>query len=852
MKLKSKITAICFGLVSFAVTAQNNSELKLRYNKPAAIWNEALPLGNGRLGAMVFGDPSIERLQLNEETIWAGSPNSNAHTKSIEALPKVRQLVFEGKFKEAQDLATRDIMSQTNDGMPYQTFGSVYISFNGHNDYKNYYRDLDIANATASVQYEVDGVIYKREVLTAFSDQVIAVKLSASKAGKITCNVMMNSPIDKTTSFSENSEIVMTGTGTNFEGVKGKVKFEGRLAVQTQGGKVTSKNGVLSINGADEATLYISIATNFVDYKTLDENQTPKCKSYLEKALPKSFETIKKDHVAFYQKYFNRVSLDLGSNDNIKKPTDERIRDFKKEFDPQLAAMYFQFGRYLLISSSQPGGQPANLQGIWNDMVSPPWDSKYTTNINAEMNYWPAEVTNLSEMHEPFIQMAKELSVTGAETAKMMYNASGWVLHHNTDIWRVTAPVDSAASGMWPTGGAWVCQDLWERYLYSGDKKYLTEIYPIMKGAADFFLDFMIMDPNTGYLVVVPSSSPENTHAGEDGKSTIASGTTMDNQLVFDLFSNVIKASKLVAPDENYTKKLSEALAKMPPMKVGKHSQLQEWQDDWDNPKDNHRHVSHLYGLFPSNQISPIKTPELFEAAKQSLIYRTDESTGWSMGWKVNLWARLLDGNHAYKLIQDQLHLVTADQRKGGGTYPNMLDAHQPFQIDGNFGCTAGIAEMLMQSQEDAIHLLPALPTVWKDGSIKGLVTRGGFVINMIWKNNKVYMVQIHSKIGGNCRLRLENTLTTEHFTYVSNDGRQASSPQLLGVLPYHVYKSRPEKGINIKKAKGKNPNPLFYDVKVKKPIVSKEAKLPKVQLPKYNEYDVEMKAGETFTFYGN
>ncbi|PJJ08517.1 alpha-L-fucosidase 2 [Flavobacterium sp. 1] len=823
MKFKNKI--IAFLVVSLFVlqntTAQTNSQLKLWYDKPATIWNEALPLGNGRLGAMVFGDPAVERLQLNEETIWAGSPNSNAHTKSIEALPKVRQLVFEGKFDEAQALATQDIMSQTNDGMPYQTFGSAYISFPGHQKYTNYYRDLDIENATAKVKYTVNGVEFTREILTSFSDQVIVVKLSASQPGQITANVFMNSPIDKTVPSTEGNQIILSGVGTNFENVKGKVKFQGRIEAKNKGGEVSASNGILIINKADEVTLYISIATNFKNYQDITEDEVAKSKSYLEKAISKDFETIKKAHVAYYQKFFNRVSLDLGSNDAVKKPTNERIRDFKKEFDPQLASLYFQFGRYLLISSSQPGGQPANLQGIWNDMVTPPWDSKYTTNINAEMNYWPAEVTNLTEMHEPFIQMAKELSVTGAVTAKTMYNANGWVLHHNTDIWRVTAPVDSAASGMWMTGGAWVSQDLWECYLYTGDLNYLKEIYPIIKGSADFFLDFMITDPNTGYLVVVPSSSPENTHAGGTGKSTIASGTTMDNQLVFDLFSNVIKASKLVSPDENYTKKLSDALAKMPPMKIGKHSQLQEWQDDWDNPKDNHRHVSHLYGLFPSNQISPIKTPELFEGAKQSLIYRTDESTGWSMGWKVNLWARLLDGNHAYKLIQDQLHLVTADQRKGGGTYPNMLDAHQPFQIDGNFGCTAGIAEMLMQSQEDAIHLLPALPTVWKDGSIKGLVTRGGFVIDMTWKNNKVSTLKVYSKLGGNCRLKLENTL-------------------------------KADKGIALKKAKGKNPNPLFYDVEVKKPIISKEAKLPKVQLPKYNEYDVEMKAGQTYSFLAN
>ena len=816
MKFKIKITAICLGIFSLTATAQ--SDLKLWYDKPASIWNEALPLGNGRLGAMVFGDPAVERLQLNEETIWAGSPNSNAHNKSIKALPIVRQLIFDGKFDEAQDLATQDIMSQTNDGMPYQTFGSVYISFAGHQKYTDYYRDLDISNATAKVKYKVNGVEFTREILTAFSDQVIVVKLTASQPGQITCNVFMNSPIDKTVASTEGNQIILSGVGTNFEGVKGKVKFQGRLSAKNKGGQIDASNGVLSINKADEVTLYISIATNFKNYQDISGDEIAKSKDYLTKAEAKDFETIKKAHVDYYQKFFKRVALDLGSNDLVKKPTNERIRDFSKQFDPQLASLYFQFGRYLLISSSQPGGQPANLQGIWNDMVTPPWDSKYTTNINAEMNYWPAQVTNLQEMHEPFVQMAKELAVTGAETAKTMYNASGWVLHHNTDIWRVTAPVDSAASGMWPTGGAWVCQDLWERYLYTGDKKYLEEIYPIMKGAADFFLDFMVIDPNTKYLVVVPSSSPENTHAGGTGKATIASGTTMDNQLVFDLFTHVIEASVLVSPDAAYVKKVSDALAKMPPMKVGKHSQLQEWQDDWDNPKDNHRHVSHLYGLYPSNQISAIKTPELFEAAKQSLIYRTDESTGWSMGWKVNLWARLLDGNHAYKLIQDQLHLVTADQRKGGGTYPNMLDAHQPFQIDGNFGCTAGFAEMLMQSQEDAIHLLPALPTIWKDGSIKGLVARGGFVIDMTWKNNKVSELKIYSKIGGNCRLKVENTL----------------------------------KGSSLKKAKGKNPNPLFYDVEVKKPIISKEAKLPKVQLPTYNIYDVKMKAGQTYTFSGN
>ena len=798
------------------VVAQTSTALKLWYDKPASIWNEALPLGNGRLGAMVFGDPAVERLQLNEETIWSGSPNNNAHDKALEALPKVRQLIFEGKYAEAQELATKDIMSQTNNGMNYQTFGSVYLSFPGHQNYTNYYRDLDIENATAKVRYTVNGVTYTREILTAFSDQVVAVKLSANKPGHITCNVFMNSPFDKTVISTENNQIALSGVSSTYEGQKGRVKFQGRLQAKNKGGASSVSNGIVSIDKADEVTLYISIATNFKNYQDITEDEMAKSKAYLDKAVEKDFETIKKSHVAYYQKFFNRVSLNLGTTEAANETTDVRIKKFDSQFDPQLASLYFQFGRYLLISSSQPGGQPANLQGIWNDMLFPPWESKYTMNINAEMNYWPAELTNLSEMHEPFIQMAKEVAETGKETAKTMYNANGWVLHHNTDIWRITGPVDYAASGMWPTGGAWVCQDLWERYLYTGDKNYLKDIFPLMKGAASFFLDFMVKDPNSGYLVVVPSSSPENTHAGEEGKSTITAGTTMDNQLVFDLFTNVMKATKVLNEDKAFAETLNAALSKMPPMHIGKYGQLQEWLIDWDDPEDNHRHVSHLYGLFPSNQISPFKTPELFQAAKTSLKFRGDESTGWSMGWKVNLWARLLDGDHAYKLMQDQLHLVTADQRKGGGTYPNMLDAHQPFQIDGNFGCTAGIAEMLMQSHEGAIHVLPALPSVWKNGEIKGLMARGAYEVDIIWKNNKVSEVKIQPKMSGNCRLRSETPL----------------------------------RGNGLKKAKGNNPNPLFYDVEVKKPIISEKANIEKLKRPKYYEYDVNMKAGTTYKFY--
>ncbi|KJD34351.1 alpha-L-fucosidase [Tamlana nanhaiensis] len=822
MTLSNKHTFLSFLIIAIIGLNQvfgQTSELKLWYKEPAEIWNEALPLGNGRLGAMVFGDPAIERLQLNEETIWAGSPNSNAHPKALQALPKVRQLIFDGQYAEAQALATSDIRSQTNNGMPYQTFGSVFLSFPGHQDYTNYYRDLNIENATATVKYTVDDVTFTREIITAFKADVVVVKLSANKPGQITFNGFLNSPFDKTKTTTEDNQVTLAAVTSTVEGQKGRVKFQGRMTAKNKGGKLAVKNGIISVENADEVTLYISIATNFKNYKDITEDYIAKSKSILDKAITSDFESIKTNHVAYYQNFFNRVSLDLGTTDVSKETTDVRIKKFDSQFDPQLASLYFQFGRYLLISCSQPGGQPSNLQGIWNDMLFPPWESKYTMNINAEMNYWPVELTNLTEMHEPFIQLAREVAETGKETAKIMYNANGWVLHHNTDIWRITGPIDMAASGMWPTGGAWLCQDLWERYLYTGDKNYLKEIFPIMKGAAQFFLDFMIQDPNSGYLVIVPSNSPENTHAGEDGKSTITAGTTMDNQLVFDLFNNIKNATKILGEDEAFVSKLESALSKMAPMQVGKHGQLQEWLIDWDDPEDHHRHVSHLYGLFPSNQISPFKTPELFQAAKQSLLYRGDESTGWSMGWKVNLWARLLDGDHAYKLLQDQLHLVTADQRKGGGTYPNMLDAHQPFQIDGNFGCTAGIAEMLMQSHEGAIHLLPALPSVWKSGEITGLKARGGYELDLTWNNDKVSKLKITAKFDGNCRLRSKSPLKYAN-------------------------------GKALKRAKGENSNPLFFEVEVKQPIISEKADLQKLKLPKYYEYDVPMKAGETYTFY--
>lgn len=515
------------------------------------------------------------------------------------------------------------------------------------------------------------------------------------------------------------------------------------------------------------------------------------------------------------------MKINLGQTDSVNNPTDIRVRDFAKGNDPQLAALYFQYGRYLLISSSQPGGQAANLQGIWNPLMNPPWGSKYTININTEMNYWPAEVTNLTEMHQPLIQMVKELSETGKETARVMYGADGWVAHHNTDLWRITGPVDGIYSAMWPMGGAWLSRHLWDKYEYSGDKKYLQGIYPALKGAAKFYLDFLVEEPVHKWMVVSPSMSPENAPQSHHGVS-ITAGATMDNQILFDLFTNTIKTAQLLNADQALVKQLIAMRKRLPPMQIGQYGQLQEWLEDIDNPNDNHRHVSHLYGLYPSAQISPYRTPELFAGARTSLIQRGDVSTGWSMGWKVNLWARLLDGNHAYKLIKNQLTPAgqNVGENSGGGTYPNLFDAHPPFQIDGNFGCTAGMAEMLLQSYDGAIHLLPALPDEWKQGSISGLMARGGFEIkNMIWVNHKLVSVTILSKLGGNCRLRVPNKLKS---------------------------------AVGLKEATGNNPNRFFKTEETKKPLMSSKANLPEIQLPETQLYDVETLPGKVYVFTGS
>ena len=768
-----KVPSIWFsGCIFLSTTLTFGKEYKLWYNAPATVWEEALPIGNGRIGAMVYGNPLQEVYQLNEESIWSGYPQDWNNPKAANALPQVREAVDRGDYAKASELWKANAQGPYT--ARYLPMANLMLDQLTRGEARNLYRELNISNALSTVTYEADGVKYRRTSFISYPDQVMVIKIAADRPQAVSLHIRLNSLLRYTVQTKGEKTLILNGKAPAYVANrdydphqvvyddKRGTQFKVQVELLPDGGHCEANDSALTVRNANEVVLLLSAVTDFGNKKMT----LKKCK--------RPYQELLQRHTDDHQQLFNRLQLSLGT-ENLQKealPTNERLKSFEQDpTDNGLTELYYQYGRYLLIASSRPGGLPANLQGIWNRHVQPPWGSNYTTNINTEMNYWPAEITNLPECFLPLSDFIGRLAVNGAQTAKVNYGINrGWLAHHNSDVWAQTAPTggyDSDPKGAprwscWPMAGVWLCQHLWEHYAFGGDKKYLSKTaYPLMKGAAEFLLQWLQKDPETGYWITNPSTSPENRfrYIDKEGKKQngeISRSSGMDLGLAWDLLTNCIEASTVLDTDKAFRQQCMDVRANLQPFRIGSKGQLLEWDKEFEETDPNHRHVSHLFALHPGRQIIPEQQPELAAACQRTLEIRGDGGTGWAMAWKINFWARLRDGNHAFGMLKNGLRYVDATQVsvRGGGTYANLFDAHPPFQIDGNFGGTAGITEMLLQSHAGYIHLLPALPDNWQSGSIKGVRARGGFTIDMEWKESRITRLSVTSHSGGTCRIR--------------------------------------------------------------------------------------------------